>query len=73
MLKSVATIVGKAAAEMDQAGTIAVVDNLSKEVLKVQHVLAGFLERIERIESRFVPQQPQQQLYPGSGRKRNRA
>jgi hypothetical protein len=63
----------KTAAEMDQAGTRAVVDNLSKEVLKVQHVLAGFLERIERIESRFVPQQPQQQLYPGSGRKRNRA
>ncbi len=32
---------------------IEAVDNVSKEILKVQHVLVGVLERIEKLETRY--------------------
>lgn len=34
------------------------VDGLQKEVLKVQHVLVGVLERIEKVEARFMQPDP---------------
>lgn len=51
--------VAKSSGAPDQ-GMVEAVGNLQKEILKVQHVLVGVLERIEKVESRFMqPQQPQ--------------
>lgn len=51
---------------LQDQGMVEALGNMQKEILKVQHVLVGVLERIEKVESRFM--QPQQsQADPGWG------